>query len=155
MRESFAGDLAAVGITNQRETTVVWERKTGKAIANAIVWQDTRVAEEVARFAARRRAKSFSGSTGLPLSTYFSGLKMRWILENVPAREQKPAAGELLLGTIDTFLVWNLTGGPSGRSARHGRDQCQPHTALEFENVGMGSGIAGGIRNSAQACCQK
>ncbi len=105
-------DLAAIGITNQRETTVVWERKTGRPIANAIVWQDTRVADEVARFSKQGGQDRFRAQTGLPLSTYFSGLKLRWILENVPDARAKAADGELLFGNIDTFLVWNLTGGP-------------------------------------------
>jgi glycerol kinase len=104
-------DLAAIGITNQRETTVVWERATGKPIANAIVWQDTRVAEDVARFASSGGQDRFRAQTGLPLSTYFSGLKLRWLLQNVPGAKEKAAAGELLFGNIDTFLVWNLTGG--------------------------------------------
>jgi glycerol kinase len=105
-------DLAVIGITNQRETTVVWERSTGKPIANAIVWQDTRVGEDVARFASSGGQDRFRAQTGLPLSTYFSGLKLRWILQNVPGAKEKAAAGELLFGNIDTFLVWNLTGGP-------------------------------------------
>lgn len=107
-------DLAAIGITNQRETTVVWERKTGRPIANAIVWQDTRVGGEVAKFAKHGGQDRFRAQTGLPLSTYFSGLKLRWILENVANARAKAAAGELLFGNIDTFLVWNLTGGPGG-----------------------------------------
>src|ERR1700681_4856783 len=107
-------DLAAMGITNQRETTVVWERKTGRPIANAIVWQDTRVGDEVAKFAKQGGQDRFRAQTGLPLSTYFSGLKLRWILENVADARVKAAAGELLFGNIDTFLVWNLTGGPGG-----------------------------------------
>jgi glycerol kinase len=105
-------DLAAIGITNQRETTVVWERATGKPIANAIVWQDTRVGEDVARFARSGGQDRFRAQTGLPLSTYFSSLKLRWLLQNVPGAKEKAAAGELLFGNIDTFLVWNLTGGP-------------------------------------------
>ena len=107
-------DLAAVGITNQRETTIVWEKKTGKAIANAIVWQDTRVAEEVARYSTSGGQNRFRGTTGLPLSTYFSSLKARWLLENVASAKQKAAAGELLFGTVDSFLVWHLTGGTNG-----------------------------------------
>jgi glycerol kinase len=107
-------DLAAVGITNQRETTLVWERKTGRPVANAIVWQDTRVADDVATFSKQDGQDRFRAQTGLPLSTYFSGLKLRWILENVPDARAKAAAGELLFGNIDTFLVWNLTGGPRG-----------------------------------------
>jgi len=109
-----AADLAAVGITNQRETTVIWERATGKAIANAIVWQDTRVAEEVSRFAADGGQNRFREVTGLPLSTYFSSLKVRWLLENVAGAKQRAAAGDLLFGTIDAFVVWHLTGGPKG-----------------------------------------
>jgi len=107
-------DLAAVGITNQRETTVVWERKTGKAIANAVVWQDTRVADEVARYAAKGGQNRFREATGLPLSTYFSSMKARWLLQHVAGAKQKASAGELLFGTIDTYLVWHLTGGANG-----------------------------------------
>jgi glycerol kinase len=109
-----ASDLAAIGITNQRETTVLWERKTGKPIANAIVWQDTRVAEDVARFVKNGGQDRFRAQTGLPLSTYFSSLKLRWLLQNVSGAREKAAAGELLFGNIDTFLLWNLTGGAQG-----------------------------------------
>ena len=109
-----ASDLAAIGITNQRETTVLWERKTGKPAANAIVWQDTRVSEDVARFARDGGQDRFRPQTGLPLSTYFSSLKLRWLLENVPEAHEKAAAGDLLFGNIDTFLLWNLTGGAQG-----------------------------------------
>ena len=109
-----AAELAAVGITNQRETTVIWEKKTGKAIDNAIVWQDMRVADEVSRYAEDGGQDRFREATGLPLSTYFSSLKARWLLENVAGARQKAASGELLLGTIDAFLVWHLTGGRNG-----------------------------------------
>jgi glycerol kinase len=109
-----ASDLAAIGITNQRETTVVWERKTGRPVANAIVWQDTRVSDDVARFSASGGQDRFRRQTGLPISTYFSGLKLRWILQNVSGAKEKAAAGDLLFGNIDTFLVWNLTGGSEG-----------------------------------------
>jgi len=109
-----AADLAAVGITNQRETTVIWEKKSGKAIANALVWQDTRVAEDVSHFAADGGQNRFREATGLPLSTYFSSLKIRWLLNNVAGAKQKADAGELLVGTIDAFLVWHLTGGSNG-----------------------------------------
>src|SRR5436190_20587969 len=91
-----ASDLAAIGITNQRETTVVWERKTGKPISNAIVWQDTRVSDDVAAFAKEGGQDRFRAQTGLPLSTYFSGLKLRWILRNVAGAKERAAAGELL-----------------------------------------------------------
>jgi glycerol kinase len=109
-----AADLAAIGITNQRETTVVWNRRTGEPAMNAIVWQDTRVAEDVARFAAHGGQDRFRANTGLPLSTYFSALKLRWILQHVPGAREKAEDGELLFGTIDSYLVWNLTGGPRG-----------------------------------------
>ena len=109
-----ASDLAAIGITNQRETAVVWERKTGKPIANAIVWQDTRVSDEVKRFCTAGGQDRFRRQTGLPLSTYFSSLKLRWLLEHIPGSREKAAAGELLFGNIDTFLLWNLTGGARG-----------------------------------------
>lgn len=107
-------DLAAIGITNQRETTIVWERRTGQPIANAIVWQDTRVSEEVGRFASVGGQDRFRAKTGLPLSTYFSSLKLRWTLQSVAGAREKAADGELLFGNIDTYLVWNLTGGPKG-----------------------------------------
>lgn len=109
-----ANDFAAIGITNQRETTVVWERRTGRPVCNALVWQDTRVADEVALFAKSGGQDRFRTQTGLPLSTYFSALKLRWILQNVPGARQRGADGELLFGNIDTFLLWNLTGGPQG-----------------------------------------
>lgn len=109
-----ASDLAAVGITNQRETTVVWNRKTGKPVHHAIVWQDTRVARDVAAFSANGGQDRYRAKTGLPLATYFSGLKIRWILENVGGVREQANAGDLLCGTIDSFLVWHLTGGVEG-----------------------------------------
>ena len=107
-------DLVAVGITNQRETTVIWERSTGRPIHNAIVWQDTRTAGIVAELAADGGADRFRPSSGLPLATYFSGPKIRWILDQVPGARQQAAAGQLLFGTIDSWLIWNLTGGARG-----------------------------------------
>jgi len=107
-------DLAAIGITNQRETTVVWHTKTGKPVYNAIVWQDTRVAPAVAEFAAHGGQDRYRAQTGLPLATYFSGLKIRWILENVAGARAQAEAGDLLFGNIDTFLIWHLTGGADG-----------------------------------------
>jgi glycerol kinase len=107
-------DLAAIGITNQRETTVVWNRKTGKPLANAVVWQDTRVAGAVSEMAKSGGQDRFRSKTGLPLSTYFSALKIRWILENVKGVRQLAEAGEAIFGNMDTFLVWHLTGGPAG-----------------------------------------
>ncbi len=113
-RALSSSDLAAIGITNQRETTIVWGRKTGEPISNAIVWQDTRVGEDVARMAKNGGQDRFRAESGLPLSTYFSALKIRWILDHVSGAKEKAAADELLFGTVDTFLLWNLTGGTRG-----------------------------------------
>lgn len=109
-----ASDLAAVGITNQRETAVVWEKATGKPIYNAIVWQDTRtdvICDELAKDGGQDR---FRTTVGLPLATYFSGPKAKWILDNVPGARAKAEKGEILFGNIDTWVIWNLTGGPNG-----------------------------------------
>src|SRR5271170_3572038 len=107
-------DVAAIGITNQRETTIVWNRKTGVAVYNAIVWQDTRVQDAVVEFARDGGPDRFRKLTGLPLATYFSGLKIRWILNNVPGAKELAQAGDLLFGNIDSYLVWKLTGGQNG-----------------------------------------
>jgi glycerol kinase len=107
-------DIAAIGITNQRETTILWDRKTGKPIANAIVWQDTRTENLVKEFSRHGGQDRFRAQTGLPLATYFSGLKIRWLLKNISGVRAKAEAGEILFGNIDTFLVWKLTGGPDG-----------------------------------------
>jgi len=109
-----ASDLVAVGITNQRETTVVWNRKTGKPVANALVWQDTRVADYVSELAKTCGQDRFRSKTGLPLTTYFSGLKIRWILEHVKGAREQAEAGDVIFGNIDTFLIWKLTGGCVG-----------------------------------------
>jgi glycerol kinase len=103
-------DLAALGITNQRETTVLWDRHSGKPLANAIVWQDMRVAEAVSEFSREGGPDRFRAKTGLPLATYFSGLKIRWLLDQVPGARARAEAGDVLFGNIDTFLVWHLTG---------------------------------------------
>jgi glycerol kinase len=107
-------DLAALGITNQRETTVVWNRKTGEPVYPAIVWQDMRVEEAVAEFSREGGQDRFRQTTGLPLATYFSGLKIRWILDKVPGVRKLADTGEVVFGNIDTYLVWKLTGGPRG-----------------------------------------
>jgi glycerol kinase len=107
-------DIAAVGITNQRETTVVWDRATGRPYHNAIVWQDLRtdaICQELARDGGQDR---FRAKTGLPLATYFSGPKIRWLLDNVPGLRAAAERGDALFGTLDTYLIWNLTGGPRG-----------------------------------------
>ena len=113
-RNLLTSDFAAVGITNQRETAVVWNCKTGRAVSNAIVWQDTRTSDYVSDLARQGRQDRFRAKTGLPLSTYFSSLKIRWILDHVASSRERAEAGDLLFGNIDTFLVWHLTGGPRG-----------------------------------------
>lgn len=105
-----AKDIAAAGVTNQRETTLVWEKATGKPVHNAIVWQDTRtdgICHELAKDGGQDRLRP---KTGLPLATYFSGPKIKWILDNVPGARERAEAGELLFGTMDTWIIWNLTG---------------------------------------------
>jgi glycerol kinase len=106
-------DIVAVGITNQRETTVVWDRATGTPVYNAIVWQDTRTQSIVDRIA-DGDVDRFKKKVGLPLATYFSGTKIAWILENVDGARAKAEAGELAFGTTDSWVLWNLTGGPDG-----------------------------------------
>jgi glycerol kinase len=107
-------DLAAIGITNQRETTVLWNRRTGRPVHNALVWQDTRVADYIPELARAGGPDRFRAKTGLPLATYFSGLKIRWVLDHVAGAREQAEAGEVLFGNIDSFLVWHLTGGPRG-----------------------------------------
>jgi glycerol kinase len=107
-------DIAALGITNQRETTVVWDRNTGEPVMNAIVWQDTRtdkLVDELSRDGGQAR---FQEKVGLPLATYFSGPKVRWILDNVDGARDRAEAGDLIFGNMDTWLIWNLTGGTDG-----------------------------------------
>ena len=107
-------DIVALGVTNQRETTVVWDRKTGEPLCNAIVWQDTRTHDLCKRFAAQGVESWLRARVGLPLATYFSGPKLTWILENVPGVRVKAERGDALFGTIDTWLICNLTGGARG-----------------------------------------
>ena len=109
-----AADVAAVGVTNQRETAIVWDRRTGQPIHNALVWQDTRTQPRIDRLIARRGVGAFAEQTGLPLATYFSASKIAWILDNVDGARDAAAAGDLLFGTPDTWVVWNLTGGVDG-----------------------------------------
>ena len=106
-----ANDIAAIGITNQRETTVLWDRKTGEPIHNAIVWQDRRTAEYCDRLRAEGHAGMIQSKTGLLLDAYFSGSKLRWLLENVSGARERANRGELAFGTVDSWLIWKLTGG--------------------------------------------
>ena len=105
-----ASDLAAVGLTNQRETTVIWDRNTGEPVANAIVWQDTRTADLVSELAGEEGTDRFRPKTGLPLATYFAGPKARWLLDEHDL-DDRASRGDLAFGTIDSWIVWNLTGG--------------------------------------------
>jgi glycerol kinase len=109
-----AADIAAVGITNQRETTVVWERATGRPVYNAIVWQDTRTDQICNELSADGGQDRFRAKTGLPIATYFSGPKIKWILDNVDGVRAKAENGEVLFGNIDTWVIWQVTGGPDG-----------------------------------------
>lgn len=117
-----ASDIAAIGITNQRETTVVWNRLTGKPIHHAIVWQDRRTADRCDRLHKAGTAALFTERTGLVVDAYFSGTKLAWILENVPEAKQAAKRGELAFGTIDSWLLWNLTGGTQEAGAVHKTD---------------------------------
>jgi glycerol kinase len=160
-------DLAAVGITNQRETSVLWDKTTGQPVHNALVWMDTRTTELVAHFAAEGGQDQLRGKTGLPLATYFSGLKLRWLLDNVPEARAKAEAGELLFGTIDTWLAWHLTGQHVTDVTNASRTQlmdlatlawdeqilalfdipraCLPRIASSSESYGMCTGVLEGV----------
>ncbi len=107
-------EIAAVGITNQRETTVIWDKNTGKPYHNAVVWMDTRNDKIVAELAKDGGQDRFRPQVGLPLATYFSGLKVKWLLDNVPEIRKAADAGDALFGNMDTWVIWNLTGGPQG-----------------------------------------
>jgi glycerol kinase len=109
-----ASDIAALGITNQRETAVVWDKTTGEPVYNAIVWQDTRTDKICDELAADGGQDRFRPTTGLPIATYFSGPKVRWILDNVDGAREKAESGDLVFGNIDTWCIWNLTGGVNG-----------------------------------------
>ncbi len=109
-----AKDIAAVGVTNQRETTLVWDKNTGKPYYNAIVWQDTRTDKLIKEFEGSVGQNRFRDKVGLPLATYFSGPKVRWILDNVPEAKAAAQRGDAVFGNMDTWIIWNLTGGPNG-----------------------------------------
>src|SRR6202042_3590713 len=109
-----AADLGALGLTNQRETTVVWNRRTGRPYANAIVWQDTRTDRIAAALEKTESGNVIRHKAGLPPATYFSGGKLRWLLDNVTGLRKDAERGEAMFGTVDTWLLWNLTGGTEG-----------------------------------------
>jgi glycerol kinase len=150
-----ARDVAAAGITNQRETTVLWDRASGQPIHNAIVWQDTRtdlICHELTRDGGQDRLRV---KTGLPLATYFSGPKIRWLLENVPEARQRAEAGELLFGTMDTWVIWNLTGKHITDVTNASRTQLMNLETLEWdaeilELLGIPTSILPRICSSSQ-----
>ena len=123
-----ANDIAAVGITNQRETTVVWDRATGQPIANALVWQDRRTAPLCEALQAKGHEELFQRKTGLVIDAYFSGSKIRWLLDNVPGARERAEAGELVFGTVDSWLLWKLTNGK-----RHVTDVTNASRSLLFD----------------------
>ena len=136
-------DLAAVGITNQRETTVLWDRRTGRPVHNALVWQDTRVEPLVAEMARDGGQDRFRDRTGLPLASYFSALKLRWLLDNVPGADI--AARCRRSGVRNDRRVVDVA---SDRAACHRRNQREPHATDEFGDAGLGRYVAGRIRHS-------
>ena len=148
-------EIAAVGITNQRETTVIWDRETGEPLHNAIVWQDTRTAALVRELAGEQGPDRLRERVGLPLSTYFSGPKIAWLLENVPGARARAQAGELAFGTIDAWLLWNLTGASAGRRARHRRDQREPHDADGPAHARLARAEPGADGHPARSCCPR
>ena len=121
-------DIAAIGITNQRETTLVWDRKTGKPIHRAIVWQDRRTADICNRLKSAGKEELVTKKTGLLLDPYFSGTKVKWLLDTVEGARKKAEAGELAFGTVDTYLIWRLTGG-----AVHATDATNASRTLMFD----------------------
>ncbi len=151
----IAGDLAAVGLTNQRETAVLWNRRTGRPISNAIVWQDTRVADYIPEYSRDGGPDRFRAKTGLPLATYFSALKIRWLLDNIAGAREQAEAGEILFGTIDTFLLWHLTGLHVTDCTNASRTQLMELKTLEWDNdllnaFGIPRAILPQIRSSSE-----
>jgi glycerol kinase len=140
-----ADDIAGLGITNQRETAVVWDRTTGEPIHNAIVWQDTRTDRLVDELSKDGGQDRFKDKTGLPLATYFSGPKVRWILDNVDGAREKAESGDLVFGNIDSWVIWNLTGGTDG--GLHMTDVTNASRTLMFDlnTLAWDEGIAGTI----------
>ncbi len=126
-------NLAAIGITNQRETAVLWDKATGLPVHNAVVWMDTRTDALVAKYAGEGGQDRLRAQTGLPLATYFSGLKLRWLLDHVPGAQARAEAGELLFGTVDSWLAWNLTGQHVTDVTNASRTQMMDLTTLEWD----------------------
>jgi glycerol kinase len=138
-------DIAALGITNQRETTVVWDRNTGEPVMNAIVWQDTRTDKLVDELSADGGQDRFRATVGLPLATYFSGPKVRWILDNVDGARQRAEAGDLIFGNMDTWAIWNLTGGTNGGLHITDVSNASRTMLMDLETLSWDEGIASTI----------
>ncbi len=145
-----AADLAAVGITNQRETTVLWDRRSGKPLYNALVWQDTRVDTAVAAYAKEGGPDRFRARTGLPLASYFSALKLQWLLNQVPGARALAEAGDALFGTIDAWLAWNLTGGARGGLHLTDVTNASRTQLLNLATLDWERGFAARIRHTAR-----
>jgi glycerol kinase len=128
-------DLAAIGITNQRETTLLWDRATGQPIHNALVWQDTRVDPLVAEYARDGGQNRFRAQTGLPLASYFSALKLRWLLDHIPDARRRGEAGDLAFGTIDSWLLWQLTGQHQTDVSNASRTQLMNLRTLDWDDA--------------------
>jgi glycerol kinase len=140
-----ADDIAGLGITNQRETTVVWDKNTGEPVMNAIVWQDTRTDRLVDEYSKDGGQDRFRGQTGLPLATYFSGPKARWMLDNVDGLADRADSGDLLFGNIDTWCIWNLTGGPDGGVHVTDVSNASRTLLMDLESLSWDDSIAGTI----------
>jgi glycerol kinase len=140
-----ADDIAALGITNQRETTLVWDRNTGEPVHNALVWQDTRTDKLVDELSADGGQDRFREKVGLPLATYFSGPKVRWILDNVDGAREKAEAGDLVFGNMDTWLIWNLTGGTDGGKHITDVTNASRTMLMDLESLSWDSDIASTI----------
>jgi glycerol kinase len=140
-----ADDISGLGITNQRETSVVWDKNTGEPVMNAIVWQDTRtdkLVDELSRDGGQNR---FAEQVGLPLATYFSGPKVRWILDNVDGTQEKAEAGDLIFGNMDTWCIWNLTGGTNGGLHITDPTNASRTMLMDLRKLSWDDGIAGTI----------
>ena len=147
--------IVCIGITNQRETTVVWERETGRPVCNAIVWQDTRTAAICNELTKEGGQDRFRAKTGLPLATYFSGPKIRWILENVPGTRQQAEKGKLLFGNMDTWVLWNMTGAHITDVTNASRTLLMDLKTLDWDEeilriLGIPRSMLPGIRSSSE-----
>jgi len=140
-----ADDISGLGITNQRETSVVWDKNTGEPVMNAIVWQDTRTDKLVDELSKDGGQNRFAEQVGLPLATYFSGPKVRWILDNVDGAQEKADAGDLIFGNIDTWCIWNLTGGTNGGLHITDPTNASRTMLMDLRKLAWDDGIAGTI----------